>query len=147
MVKSNKRIFIVYILSLFILLACFGCSLSKENIDSKKNVSNDNEENITETDIAGEFYCGGAEIVSGVRIRCANQNGHGRQSLRNALENSCNPALIQLSKKIGVSTFYKYAGILKSKWDIRKIIITFAENICESGEIYSIENKTTRRNE
>ncbi len=49
MVKSNKRIFIVYILSLFILLACFGCSLSKENIDSKKNVSNDNEENITET--------------------------------------------------------------------------------------------------
>lgn len=66
------------------------------------------EEDITETDIAGEFYCGGAEIVSGVRIRCANQNGHGSQSLRNALENSCNPALIQLSKKIGVSTFYKY---------------------------------------
>lgn len=66
------------------------------------------EENITETDIAGEFYCGGAEIVNGVRIRCANQNGHGRQSLRNALENSCNPALIQLSKKIGVDTFYKY---------------------------------------
>jgi len=43
------------------------------------------EEDITETDIAGEFYCGGAEIVSGVRIRCANQNGHGSQSLRNAL--------------------------------------------------------------
>lgn len=66
------------------------------------------EEDISETDTAGEFYCGGAETVSGVRIRCANTNGHGSQSLRNALENSCNPAMIQLTKKIGVSTFYSY---------------------------------------
>lgn len=66
------------------------------------------EEDISKTDTAGEFYCGGGETVSGIRIRCANQNGHGSQSLRNALENSCNPAMIQLTRKIGVNTFYKY---------------------------------------
>lgn len=66
------------------------------------------EENITETDIAGEFYCPGYEMVSGTKIRCANSSGHGSQSLRNALENSCNPALIQLGSKIGASTLYKY---------------------------------------
>lgn len=66
------------------------------------------EEKIVETDTAGDFYCGGSETVSGTRISCANRSGHGSQSLRNALENSCNPALIQLGQKIGVSTFYKY---------------------------------------
>ena len=65
-------------------------------------------ENIVETDTAGDFYCGGSETVSGTRISCANRSGHGSQSLRNALENSCNPALIQLGQRIGVSTFYKY---------------------------------------
>lgn len=66
------------------------------------------EEKIVETDTAGDFYCGGSETVSGTRISCANRSVHGSQSLRNALENSCNPALIQLGQRIGVSTFYKY---------------------------------------
>lgn len=66
------------------------------------------EEKIVETDTAGDFYCGGSETVSGTRISCANRSGHGSQSLRNALENSCNTALIQLGQRIGVSTFYKY---------------------------------------
>lgn len=66
------------------------------------------EEKIVETDTAGDFYCGGSETVSGTRISCANRSRHGSQSLRNALENSCNPALIQLGQRIGVSTFYKY---------------------------------------
>lgn len=66
------------------------------------------EEKIVETDTAGDFYCGGSETVSGTRISCANRSGHGSQSLRNALENSCNSALIQLGQRIGVSTFYKY---------------------------------------
>lgn len=66
------------------------------------------EEKIVETDTAGDFYCGGSETVSRTRISCANRSGHGSQSLRNALENSCNPALIQLGQRIGVSTFYKY---------------------------------------
>ncbi len=66
------------------------------------------EENIVETDTRGDFYCSGVQQVSGINIKCANQNGHGSQSLRNALENSCNPALIQLGQKIGANTFFKY---------------------------------------
>ena len=66
------------------------------------------EENITKPDVAGEFYCSGSQDASGIKIHCANTSGHGSQSLRNALENSCNPALIQLGQKIGASTLYKY---------------------------------------
>lgn len=66
------------------------------------------EENITQTDVAGDFYCSGKQNVQGTSISCADTSGHGSQTLRNALENSCNPALIQLGQRIGVSTFYKY---------------------------------------
>ena len=66
------------------------------------------EENITQTDVAGDFYCSGRQNVQGTVISCADTSGHGSQTLRNALENSCNPALIQLGQRIGVSTFYKY---------------------------------------
>ena len=66
------------------------------------------EENIVQTDTAGDFYCNGSQKVADISINCANRSGHGSQSLRNALENSCNPALIKLGSRIGVSTMYKY---------------------------------------
>ena len=66
------------------------------------------EEDLVETDTSGDFYCSGVEDVYGVKIKCAKSSGHGSQSLRNALENSCNPALIQLGQRIGATTLYKY---------------------------------------
>lgn len=66
------------------------------------------EENITETDIAKDFYCSGSEDVSGISVKCWASNPHGYETLRNALENSCNPAFIQLGNRIGTSTLYKY---------------------------------------
>lgn len=67
------------------------------------------EEDITDTDIANDFYCSGAETVTGTAIKCwRDYNPHGSQTLRQALENSCNPAFIQLGTKIGTSTLYKY---------------------------------------
>ncbi len=66
------------------------------------------EENLIETDHAGDFYCSGIQKVAGIDIRCTASSGHGSQTLRKAIENSCNPALIQLGQKIGASTFYKY---------------------------------------
>lgn len=66
------------------------------------------EEDVVETDTAGDFYCSGSQMVSGIKINCANKSGHGSESLRNALENSCNPALIQLGQRIGATTLYKY---------------------------------------
>lgn len=67
------------------------------------------EENIVETDHAGDFYCPGYQMVNGIKINCwRNVSTHGSQSLRQALMNSCNPAFIQLGQKIGTSTLYKY---------------------------------------
>lgn len=67
------------------------------------------EENITGTDIAGDFKCPGYEMVGDRRINCWKTDGsHGSQSLKQALEHSCNPALIQLGNRIGTTTLYKY---------------------------------------
>ena len=67
------------------------------------------EENITDTDVAGDFTCKGYENVSGVNLACWRYyNPHGSQSLRKALENSCNPAFMQLAARIGTTTLYKY---------------------------------------
>lgn len=66
------------------------------------------EENIVSTDTAGNFSCIGYENIYGTEIDCAKKSGHGYQSLREALENSCNPAFMQLGEKIGKETLYKY---------------------------------------
>ncbi len=71
------------------------------------------EENITETDIANDFYCNGYEEFDDVngstlKIKCWRVQPHGALSLRGALENSCNPSFMQLGDRIGVSTMYKY---------------------------------------
>jgi stage V sporulation protein D (sporulation-specific penicillin-binding protein) len=71
------------------------------------------EENITSTDVAGDFYCKGYETFedtsgSTIKIACWRTNPHGVQTLREALCNSCNPAFMQLGKRIGATTLYKY---------------------------------------
>ena len=67
------------------------------------------EENITNTDIAGDFYCKGYEIINDITVNCwKHYDPHGSQTLRKALENSCNPAFMQLGTRLGTSTLYKY---------------------------------------
>lgn len=67
------------------------------------------EENIVETDTKNDFLCIGHEVINGITINCWKyQTTHGSQTLREALMNSCNPALMQLGKRIGSSTLYKY---------------------------------------
>lgn len=71
------------------------------------------EENITSTDKAGDFYCKGYEEFedvagSTVKIKCWRAQPHGVQTLRQALCNSCNPSFMQLGKRIGAPTLYKY---------------------------------------
>lgn len=67
------------------------------------------EEGLITTDDTSDFYCSGYEEVSGIKMKCwRSYNPHGTESLRNALENSCNPAFIQLGQKIGAKTLYKY---------------------------------------
>lgn len=72
------------------------------------------EENITTTDKEGDFICKGyeefedASSTKPLRIKCWAPTPHGSQTLRRALCNSCNPAFMQLGKRIGASTLYKY---------------------------------------
>ena len=66
------------------------------------------EENITTVDKKGDFYCSGKQHVVDTDIACWSSHPHGSQTLTNAIENSCNPALMQLGKRIGARTLYKY---------------------------------------
>ncbi len=66
------------------------------------------EESITTVNKKGDFYCSGKQHVGDKDIACWSSNPHGSQTLTNALENSCNPALMQLGKRIGATTLYKY---------------------------------------
>lgn len=67
------------------------------------------EESITTPDVNGEFLCTGYEHVGDRDIACwRSYNPHGYQSLIQALGNSCNPAFMQLGKRIGAPTLYKY---------------------------------------
>lgn len=71
------------------------------------------EEQITTTDVPNDFHCEGYTIIEDaveedIKIGCAQYAVHGKQTLREALRNSCNAAFIQLGSRIGKETLYKY---------------------------------------
>lgn len=66
------------------------------------------EENITNTDIANDFSCVGYEMFGSTKIRCWTSGAHGMQTLRQVLQNSCNPGMMQLASRIGTRNLYKY---------------------------------------
>ena len=56
------------------------------------------------------FYCGGSINVIGRTppLHCWKTAGHGSQTLKQAVQNSCNVAFVQIGQKIGAENFYKY---------------------------------------
>lgn len=54
------------------------------------------------------FYCPGYRIVEDRKIRCARVTGHGQETFVEAVQNSCNPAFIDIGARLGVDGFYKY---------------------------------------
>ena len=71
------------------------------------------EEGLVQTDTPGDFNCTGSYVVAmdndePVSINCWRARPHESQTLRLALQNSCNPAFMQLGQRIGASTLYKY---------------------------------------
>jgi len=54
------------------------------------------------------FYCGGSIKVADRSIGCANRNGHGAQTFIQAVQNSCNPAFIDIGARVGRDAFIKY---------------------------------------
>lgn len=57
------------------------------------------------------FVCDGGEQIAGYNVRCVNRNGHGLETIQDALVNSCNDALMQMSYRIGPVTFSKFQSL------------------------------------
>lgn len=56
------------------------------------------------------YYCGGSKQFPGLEkpIRCHKRAGHLDQTLTEAVENSCNVALMEIGSKIGAETMWQY---------------------------------------
>ena len=54
------------------------------------------------------FYCGGSSTIGGHTIHCHKRAGHGTQTLTEAVENSCNVALMEIGQRLGAETFWQY---------------------------------------
>jgi len=64
-----------------------------------------------EEDLVSEestFYCDGAYTVTGETMSCHYHAGHGTQTLRECIKNSCNPALMQIGELLGPEKFWQY---------------------------------------
>ena len=64
-------------------------------------------------ELTGEetFYCGGSLHIGDYDIHCINRDGHGTLTVKGAIENSCNVALMQIGEMIGAVDFTKYQHI------------------------------------
>lgn len=54
------------------------------------------------------YTCGGMLHVGDHDIHCSNRQGHGPETLKRSLENSCNVALMQIGASLGSEEFCKY---------------------------------------
>ena len=57
------------------------------------------------------YNCRGFEEIGGWKIRCANRNGHGEINVTEALMESCNVAMMDISRTEGGQNFYKYQKV------------------------------------
>lgn len=55
------------------------------------------------------FYCSGSKTINGTRIKChVYPNGHGSQTLEEAISNSCNVAFMDIGARLGPDAFFEY---------------------------------------
>lgn len=95
------------------------------------------EENLATT--TERFTCTGSYMVSGWSrpIRCHKTTGHGVLTFAEGLQQSCNPVMMKLAERIGISTFCQYFSAfgLDSKTGI--------DLPGEAGSIYTKEENMT----
>lgn len=53
------------------------------------------------------FYCPGYRIVEDRRIRCHKVVGHGQETFKEGIMNSCNPVFMDIGARVGTANFYK----------------------------------------
>lgn len=54
------------------------------------------------------FDCSGKVTIADWEIKCSRRQGHGHQTLAKAVGNSCNPAFIEIGRRLGKDKFYEY---------------------------------------
>ncbi len=54
------------------------------------------------------FYCSGSVQLADHTIHCSKRQGHLDQDLAKAVGNSCNPAFMEIGKRLGKDKFYEY---------------------------------------
>ena len=59
-------------------------------------------------DMNSTAYCSGSITIYDQIIHCSNEAGHGTQTLKESVGNSCNPAFISYGLKLGTEKFYQY---------------------------------------
>lgn len=72
--------------------------------------------------VEDQFYCPGYHIVEDRRIRCHKVAGHGAETFRDGIMNSCNPVFMQVGERIGVDGFYKglkKLGLFDKRYSLR----------------------------
>ncbi len=93
------------------------------------------------------YFCDGGEMVQGYpkEIHCVawRRGGHGTQTIAEALSNSCNDALMQMSRVIGSDTFAEYQSIFGFG---QKTGIDLPGEASTAGLIYSREDLTHQVN-
>ena len=57
---------------------------------------------------SSRYYCGGNKVVDGQRIKCWKTQGHGSQTLAEAVKNSCNVAFMEMALGLGTQKMYRY---------------------------------------
>ena len=57
------------------------------------------------------YVCDGSEFVGGKQIHCVKRDGHGVETVEDAISDSCNDALMQMAATIGVDNFIKYQDV------------------------------------
>lgn len=78
------------------------------------------------------FSCPGFRIVEDRRIRCHKVGGHGAETFRQGIMNSCNPVFIDVGAQVGVDNMYK---------NYRKLGLFEKTGIDLPGEASSIMHK------
>ncbi len=57
------------------------------------------------------YYCDGVQKVAGHEIHCVNRSGHGNETVRGALMDSCNDAIMQMAFAIGKKNIVNYQNV------------------------------------
>ena len=58
-----------------------------------------------------EYYCGGYKMIDGFKIQCHTREGDGWLTTGEAVEYSCNVALMEMVEKIGKENFTKFQNV------------------------------------